>query len=115
MEALCLQSAIREEDRLVPVFRPVVDLRNCLVTGFEVLTRVEDPQRGIILPTNFIHLAEEQGLIDVLTETVLRKAFIAACAVVPDQMLNINISSLQLRTRELPSRLRAWCRETGWP
>jgi PAS domain S-box-containing protein len=109
-----IQSAI-ENDRLVPVFQPVVDLRSGLVTGFEVLTRYEDPQQGLILPANFIRDAEEQGLISALTERVMRRAFTAARMVAPERMLNINISPLQLRNRELPSQLKQWCRDTGWP
>jgi EAL domain-containing protein (putative c-di-GMP-specific phosphodiesterase class I) len=72
-----VRSAI-ENDRLVPVFQPIVNLRTGFVSGFEVLTRWNHSKHGLILPSNFIHLAEELGLIELLTETVLRKAFTAA-------------------------------------
>jgi PAS domain S-box-containing protein len=109
-----VRSAI-EKDRLVPVFQPIIDLRTGLVAGFEVLARWKHTRRGLILPANFIQLAEQQGLIGLLSENVLRRAFIAASRSMPQQMLSINISPLQLRNRALPLWLRELCRETGWP
>ncbi|HEY2857786.1 MAG TPA: EAL domain-containing protein [Terracidiphilus sp.] len=109
-----VRSAI-ENDRLIPVFQPIVNLRSGFVSGFEVLTRWNHPQEGLILPGNFIRLAEELGLIDRLTENVLRRAFTAAVKTIPQRMLNINISPLQLRNRALPAWLRSLCSETGWP
>jgi PAS domain S-box-containing protein len=103
-----------EKGELVPVFQPFVNLRTGLVTGFEVLARWDHPRHGLILPANFISLAEQQGLIESLTEKVLRAAFTAASKAVPTLMLNVNISPLQLRSRALPVRLRALCSETGW-
>jgi PAS domain S-box-containing protein len=104
-----------EDDQILPVFQPIVNLRTGLVSGFEVLARWKHPRRGLILPKGFINLTERLGLIDVLTEKVLRKAFIAAGSYMPLRMLNVNISPLQLRNHALPGRIRELCRETGWP
>ncbi|HEY3705014.1 MAG TPA: EAL domain-containing protein [Terracidiphilus sp.] len=104
-----------ENDQIVPVFQPIVSLETGLVSGFEVLTRWKHPRQGLILPTNFIELAEQQGLIDLLTDKILHTAFIVARAAAPDSMLSVNISPIQLRNRLLPGRVRALCRETRWP
>lgn len=37
------------------------------LTGFEVLTRWQHPSLGLILPSNFIQVAEELGIIGILT------------------------------------------------
>jgi len=102
-----------EKGQLVPVFQPIVDLRAGLVMGFEVLARWNHPLHGLILPSNFIRLAEQNGLIDSLTDQVLRKAFVTARRLAPEAQLSINISPLQLRNRRVVSRLRRLCRDTG--
>jgi len=112
LNGLQVRSAI-VKGQLVPVFQPIVDLRTGLVTGFEVLARWNHPLHGLILPGNFIRLAEQNGLIDSLTDQVLRKAFVAARRLAPETQLSINISPLQLRNRRVVSRLRRLCRDTG--
>src|SRR4051812_37829136 len=106
-----VRSAI-ETGALTPVFQPIVDLRTGVVTAFEVLARWNHPRRGLILPQNFIRLAEQNGLIDSLTEQILRKAFTAARGLRQEIRLAINLSPLQLRHRRLVSRLRKICLET---
>jgi PAS domain S-box-containing protein len=112
VNGLHVRSAI-EKGQLVPVFQPIVDLRTGLVTAFEVLARWNHPRRGLILPSNFIRLAEQNGLIDSLTEQILHKAFVAATQLRPDTRLSINISPLQLRNRRIASRLNRLFRATG--
>jgi EAL domain-containing protein (putative c-di-GMP-specific phosphodiesterase class I) len=114
VSGLSVRSAI-ENDQLVPVFQPIVELRTGRITGFEVLTRWKHSKRGLVLPENFIHMAERQGLMDALTEKVLRTAFVVAHAATPRLMLNVNISPLQLRSRSLPARMQNLCRAAGWP
>jgi EAL domain-containing protein (putative c-di-GMP-specific phosphodiesterase class I) len=63
-----------ECDEVIPYFQPLVDLRSGVTVGFEVLSRWQHPMHGAILTKNFISLAEENGLIEQLTEQVFRKA-----------------------------------------
>ena len=62
-----------ENEELVPCFQPVVELHSGRVTGFEVLARWLHPQLGLVLPENFISLAEDNGLIGTLMEQISRK------------------------------------------
>jgi diguanylate cyclase (GGDEF)-like protein/PAS domain S-box-containing protein len=51
------------EDLLVPLYQPIVDLQDGQIIGVEVLARIKDPDRGLVVPAHFIDVAEETGLI----------------------------------------------------
>ena len=55
-------------------YQPIVDLTTGLVMGVEALARWTDPQKGLVLPGEFIPIAEEAGLIGALGASVLRQA-----------------------------------------
>ncbi|MDQ1605462.1 MAG: hypothetical protein QOE01_3307 [Actinomycetota bacterium] len=63
LEAESLLRRALAEDRLVPVFQPLLDLDSGTITAVEALVRIEDPVRGLVLPVEFIDAAEETGLI----------------------------------------------------
>ena len=52
-------------------YQPRVDLKSGKIAGAEALMRWRDPVKGIIPPKDFIPLAEEIGLIDVMTNWAL--------------------------------------------
>ena len=64
-----------EHDELVPCFQPLVELRTGRLAGFEVLMRWRHPQGSLVMPDNFISLAEENGLLGHVMGQILRKAF----------------------------------------
>jgi diguanylate cyclase (GGDEF)-like protein len=59
---------------LLVFFQPIVALETSMVTGFEALIRWRHPSRGLILPSEFIPLAEETGVIRALGRYVLEEA-----------------------------------------
>jgi diguanylate cyclase (GGDEF)-like protein/PAS domain S-box-containing protein len=67
-----LKQALQRQD-IVPHYQAEVDMRTGQVTGFEALARWSDPELGPISPAEFIPVAEEQGLIDAITEVLLNK------------------------------------------
>ncbi len=104
-----------KEDRLVPHFQPLVQLRCGEVCGFEVLARWQHPEAGAILPPQLIPLAEEHRLIGALTEQVFTKAFRIAAGIADTPRLAMNISPLQLTDADLAGRIRVWADGCGFP
>ncbi len=81
-----------ENEEVVPFFQPLVELDTGRLAGFEVLARWQHPERGPILPANFIALAEENGLVGELMRQILRKTFQSASLLPESLVLAVNIS-----------------------
>ncbi|ADC89604.1 diguanylate cyclase/phosphodiesterase [Thermocrinis albus DSM 14484] len=69
-----LQRAI-EEDRVLPVFQPILSLKENKIFGYEVLMRIEGENGRLIPASMFIEKAQDTSRMSVLDEIVWRKAF----------------------------------------
>lgn len=63
-----------DEDHLFLMYQPKIDLRSGQTIGLEALVRWQHPTLGVILPDQFISLAEQTGLIKEITFWVLKEA-----------------------------------------
>ena len=104
--ALADVSSALEDDALVPCFQPIVELYTGRLAGFEVLARWSHPRLGLVLPENFISLTEDNGMIGLLTQQIMRKAFLSASLLPEPLMLSVNVSPTQLRDLGLPVQIR---------
>jgi len=66
-----IQSAI-EQNRLQPLYQPIVDLKEKNTENYAVLLRIIDQENNHILPNHFILTAEKNGLISQLDEWILK-------------------------------------------
>ncbi|MEP6939590.1 MAG: sensor domain-containing phosphodiesterase [Rudaea sp.] len=89
-------------------YQPALDLHHPQIHRFEALLRWTHPQHGPISPADFIPLAEQSGLIRLITDWVLHEA-IRQCAEWRDAGLDvgiaINLSAVDLGSGHLPDLL----------
>src|SRR4029077_5323102 len=55
-------------------YQPIINLKTHRLLAVEALARWQHPTKGLLLPGDFIPLAEETGLISQLTDHVLKSA-----------------------------------------
>lgn len=68
-----LRDSIRKPDQVVVHYQPIIDLRTNQMVAAEALMRINDEVLGFLPPDQFIHLAEQSGLIMPLTQILLGK------------------------------------------
>jgi EAL domain-containing protein (putative c-di-GMP-specific phosphodiesterase class I) len=83
--------------------------------GFEMLARWVSPDRGVVMPDEFIPIAEECGLIGDLSMSVMRQALAEARGWDNSLMLSVNISPVQLKDPWLAQKIAKLLSETGYP
>ena len=104
--------------QLVLNYHPIVELDTGQVTGVEALVRWQHPDRGLLMPLDFIPLAEESGLIVQLGDWVLRTAGAQTAEWVSRGRaldVAINLSPLQMSAPGFADRCSALLAEVQAP
>lgn len=95
-------------------YQPQFDLNGCVI-GAEALLRWNHPEKGTVLPAEFISIAEETGLILLLSEWVIRDA----CRQIKEwpelQHLSLNISPRHFRQADFVERFQDILASSGAP
>jgi diguanylate cyclase (GGDEF)-like protein len=107
-ERLSLMSELRravEQDQLLLVYQPKVDLATNTVKYVEALVRWDHPARGYVSPDQFIPFAEQTGYIKAISQWVADRA-IRQCAAWRDAgielAVSVNVSARELIQSSLP-------------
>jgi EAL domain-containing protein (putative c-di-GMP-specific phosphodiesterase class I) len=113
-----LRKAI-EEKELFLLYQPLFSLEDQSLRGAEALVRWKHPERGVVLPGDFIPLAEERGLIGSIDTFVFDEACRQLAAWVADESLPdgftmaVNLSGRQLSDPQLVERVASSIRSHG--
>jgi diguanylate cyclase (GGDEF)-like protein/PAS domain S-box-containing protein len=107
-----------EQSQFVVHYQPIMDLDAQELSGVEALVRWEHPERGLLVPSDFIPAAEQTGLVVPIGLWVLREACRQMQAwreAFPGRKpsLSVNISPRQLFEPELVDDVRGVLEETG--
>ncbi len=86
-----------QRDELSIFFQPIVDLETGKIRAFEALVRWFHPEKGELLPDEFIPVAEETGAIVTLGNWITMQAARAAAQWPEDVTVAVNLSPLQIR------------------
>lgn len=113
-----LRRAVEREEFHVN-YQPIVSLENGRISGFEALVRWHHPERGVILPSEFISVAEETGLIMQIDRLVLRQACLQmrkwqdALAGTRRMKISVNLSCKQFMQPMIVEQVKEILSETG--
>jgi diguanylate cyclase (GGDEF)-like protein len=110
MQRLDFEAALRRaviRQQFTVRYQPVVELAGGQLAGMEALVRWDHPDRGLVMPGEFVSLAEDTGLIVPIGRWVLHAACQAArdwqrrFPLQPHPFLSVNLSVRQLQQPDL--------------
>jgi diguanylate cyclase (GGDEF)-like protein len=120
MGQLQLETDLRQgiqQDAFRVYYQPIISLRTGEICSFEALLRWHHPQRGILLPGEFLPVAEEAGLLLSLGQLVLRQACRQlqswqACGLARRLRLGVNMSGKEFADPLIADTFRQTLAET---
>jgi len=106
------------EGQLLLHYQPKLHIHADCINSVEVLVRWQHPERGLILPDQFLNIAEQRGLVSRLTEWVLKEA-LQQHKRWRQQGINltvaVNLSQRALYDLHLPERIQHFLSELELP
>jgi diguanylate cyclase (GGDEF)-like protein len=107
-----------QSDQVVMHFQPKASLRTGRIVGFEALARWHHPVRGLVMPDEFIPLAEQTGLMGPLTQTAIEQS-LTECrgwlAGTPGVGVAVNLSPRRLLEPHMPAAVAELLERAGVP
>lgn len=120
LQRVALENSLRkglERQEFFLHYQPLWDLKTSKMAGVEVLLRWQSSDYGLMLPSTFISLLEDSGLINCVGEWVLRNACIQMREWTQSEhrelKMAVNISGKQLKHPKFFEMLKTIIRETG--
>ncbi len=124
VKEMTIESELRRalnENQFELYYQPIFDLASMKLFGFEALVRWNHPERGMVGPGEFIHIAEETGLIVDIGKWVLEegaRTMRTWQGTVPEAeglSIAVNISAKQFREAGLVDSVRSILEVSGLP
>ena len=117
---LSLENDLRralKKGELVVHYQPIADLKSGKVRAHEALLRWQHPARGLVLPADFLQLAEDTGLLVGIGEWVLREAcrFAGFIGAEHGVQVAVNLSPRQFSDPKLIEMVRRVLADSGLP
>ncbi|MDH3581196.1 MAG: EAL domain-containing response regulator, partial [Hyphomicrobiales bacterium] len=94
-----------ERQQIIAHYQPQIDVSTDAIAGVEALARWMHPEKGLIPPVSFVPLAEDNGLMPLLTHLMIKNvigAFETLDQVSPDLTVSINLGAAILSDTEFP-------------
>jgi diguanylate cyclase (GGDEF)-like protein len=116
VDVLTLEIELRQAlqyDQLEPWFQPIVRLADGAVVGHEALLRWNHPQRGVLRPGEFLHVAEDSGLIEAIDWRIFKRSCALKAQCSDDGYLSINVAPRHLLRDNFATRLLGLLERTG--
>ncbi len=122
MERLAVEKNLRkalDREEFELYYQPKINLKSGKIAGVEALIRWDSPELGIVMPNQFIHIAEETRLIIQMGHWV----FLTACqqlklwqkAGLPEIPISVNLSVVQFTHPNLVSEISKILKQTNTP
>jgi diguanylate cyclase (GGDEF)-like protein/PAS domain S-box-containing protein len=115
-----LRNSVGQQGFLVH-YQPILSVATGRIDGFEALVRWRHPSRGLVLPDEFIGVAESTGLIEQIGRYVLAEscgqlaAWQRRFGANAPRAVSVNVSTLQFAGADLAGEVEAVLRATGLP
>ncbi len=108
-----LATAVADE-QLHLIAQPIVEARTGRLSMAEVLVRWQHPRRGLVMPGEFIDVAEQSGLINEIGSWVLQEACRFGMSMpAPGSPITVNVSAQQLHDDRLESQVHDALESSG--
>src|SRR5450830_276492 len=120
LDRLKLEGGLRhalEREEFILLYQPQMDISSGEIVGVEALLRWQPLGKPMVMPNDFIPIAEETGLIVPIGEWVLRTACAQHVAWkklgLPEVRMAVNLSARQFRQKNLEQLVARVLREAG--
>jgi len=88
-----------EDDRIVPLFQPIVDCSTDAIVRYEALMRIKESDDDFIVPIHFLDISKDNKIYFKLTQIMLEKTF--AIAKKRDAIFSINLTKDDMMNTEI--------------
>ena len=120
MHKLSMESALRaalEKNEFTLVYQPQVSLETSVLTGVEALIRWHNPELGLVMPSDFVPMAEDTGLIVEIgawaIQTACRDIAALQKRLGTDLMVAVNVSPRQVHQKDFQATIANALEESG--